>query len=86
MSAIATTVHTIQAIADKDRKKENFTEDDVMPLVLLILFIVWVLLVLFLGKTLWNKCLVPAVGVNQVGTMQFLGIFVLIRILFMFMN
>lgn len=81
-----TAIKTMQMFAEKSERKEGFSDDDIVPLVILLLFVMWVVLVLFLGKTLWNKTLVPATGLKQVDYMQFLGIFVLVRIFLMFMN
>lgn len=79
-------------VAGGDKKKEEFgnqqavrSTEALLAMVLTIMFYVGVaLLVAFIGSTLWNETLVPAVSVvKKVGTVQILGIYLLVRFFLM---
>jgi hypothetical protein len=77
----------------EDEKKEGFssakaaahTTEKMLAVVLTLVFYVGVvMLVAFLGASLWNSTLVPAVaGVKEVTSLQLLGIYFLVRFFLM---
>ena len=68
--------------SDKEQFDKTDSNETGMAIVVIVILVIWILLVLFVGKLLWNGALVPATGLKKVTTLQFLGIFLLIQLLF----
>ena len=77
----------------EDEKKEGFssakaaahtTEKMLVVILTIVFYFCVVMLVAFLGASAWNSALVPAVsGVNEVTSLQLLGIYFLVRLFLM---
>jgi hypothetical protein len=90
---LLTSIETIKSKNEKFTKEEDQSTEEPSTegvqnngyygsIAFVIFFIIWVFLVVVVGKMLWNESLVPATNLKKITTWQFLGIFILIKILF----
>ena len=94
MPAIESFASCLVSSPVEEDKKEGFkshvsadikaTENLLVVVLTMLFYVAVILLVAFVGASLWNECLVPAVSVvKEVSTLQLLGIYFLVRFFLM---
>ena len=74
-------IFSVQKLSNKNEEQFGKNNDVWPAIAVIVIIVLWVLLLVFLGKYLWNSCLVPATKLKEVTFYQFIGIFILIQIL-----
>ena len=76
---------TTQKLLDNalNGRKEGFTNDTINIISMLLVIIIWLLLLLFVSKFIWNEVLVKLVTVVKPATsvIQLLALFILLEIM-----
>jgi hypothetical protein len=80
---LSITQQSLEKVLNGGKTSESFTNDTNNFLAMLLVLLIWLVLLLFVSKFLWNEVLVKLVTVVKPATslVQLLGLFILLEIM-----